>query len=183
MAAALRFALFETALGTCALGWRGTRIAALHLPETEAAATRDGFLRRFPDAVEDAVPAEMQAVVRRIRKLLGGEPVDLSDIDLDLDDVPDFHRRVYAALLAIPPGATTTYGELASRIGEPGAARAVGWALGRNPIPIVVPCHRVVAAGGRTGGFSAPGGAMTKLRLLAIEGAAPMGQPSLFGTL
>ncbi|WP_375461500.1 methylated-DNA--[protein]-cysteine S-methyltransferase [uncultured Enterovirga sp.] len=180
MAAPLRFALFDTALGICALGWRDARIAAVHLPDTDAGETRAGVQRRFPGSVETLPSAEMQGVVDRIRAFLGGAPADLSDVALDLDGVPDFHGRVYAALLEVPRGSTTTYGDLAARIGEPGAARAVGWALGRNPVPIIVPCHRVLAAGGRTGGFTAPGGAMTKLRLLAIEGAAPMGQPSLF---
>lgn len=174
------FALFETALGTCAIGWRGGRIAALHLPEGSAAAARSGLRRRFPAAVEEPPPALVAATVEAVRALLAGEAVDLSGTALDLDDVPAFERRVYAAALEIPSGATLTYGEVASRIGDPGAARAVGRALGRNPVPIIVPCHRVVAAGGRTGGFTAPGGADTKLRLLAIERAAPLGRPDLF---
>jgi methylated-DNA-[protein]-cysteine S-methyltransferase len=85
--------------------------------------------------------------------------------------VPAFHRAVYAVARAIPPGETLTYGEVARRLGDPGSARAVGQALGRNPFAIIVPCHRVVAAGGATGGFSAHGGAATKRRILAIEGA------------
>ena len=104
--------------------------------------------------------------------LLDGEPVDLSDLMLDLESLPPFQRRVCEAARAIPVGATLTYGEIATRIGEPGAARAVGQALGANPFPIIVPCHRVLAAGGKPGGFSAPGGVTTKLRLLATEGAS-----------
>jgi O-6-methylguanine DNA methyltransferase len=99
--------------------------------------------------------------------LLGGEPVDLSDLTLDLESLPPFQRRVCEAARAIPVGSTLTYGEIAARIGEPGAARAVGQALGANPFPIIVPCHRVLAAGGKPGGFSAPGGVTTKLRSLA----------------
>jgi len=96
---------------------------------------------------------------------------DLRDLVLDLDDITEFHRRVFATARAIAPGNTITYGELARRLGTPGAARAVGQALGANPFPIVVPCHRIVAADGSLGGFSAPGGARTKRRMLQIEGA------------
>ena len=110
--------------------------------------------------------------------LLAGEPRDLADIPLDMSEVPPFHQRVYAVARAIPPGATFTYGEIAARIGEPGAARAVGQALGRNPFPPIVPCHRVLAAGGRTGGFSARGGVATKMRMLTIEGARLAGAPT-----
>jgi methylated-DNA-[protein]-cysteine S-methyltransferase len=95
----------------------------------------------------------------------------LSFITLDMEGVPEFHRRVYGVARTIPPGATLSYGEIAARLGDPGSARAVGQALGRNPFVIVVPCHRVLAAGGKTGGFSANGGTATKLTLLAIEGA------------
>jgi methylated-DNA-[protein]-cysteine S-methyltransferase len=104
--------------------------------------------------------------------LLSGEKRDLSAIALDTTEVPEFHRRVYAVARAVPPGSTITYGEIATRLGDPTAARAVGQALGRNPFALIVPCHRVLAAGGNAGGFSASGGATTKLRLLAIEGAS-----------
>lgn len=104
--------------------------------------------------------------------LLSGEPIDLADVVLDMDGVPEFHQRVYGVTRRIPPGETRTYGEIATALGEPGAARAVGQALGRNPFPIVVPCHRVLAAGGKAGGFSAPGGTRTKMKILDIEGAS-----------
>jgi methylated-DNA-[protein]-cysteine S-methyltransferase len=110
---------------------------------------------------------------------LRGEPSDLSSVLLDMDPVPPFHRRVYEATRSIPCGATMTYGALAAQAGVAGAARAVGQALARNPFAIIVPCHRVLAAGGRVGGFSANGGATTKLRLLAIEGQAK-GAPEIF---
>ena len=103
--------------------------------------------------------------------MLGGEARDLSAIALDMERVPPFHRRVYAVARTIPPGATLSYGEIAARLGDRGAARDVGEAMGQNPFPVIVPCHRVVAAGGRVGGFSATGGVTTKLRLLEIEGA------------
>ena len=100
-----------------------------------------------------------------------GDAVDLTFVSLDMDGLPEFHQRVYDVARTIPPGVTLTYGEVAKRLGDPGSARAVGQALGRNPIPVIVPCHRVLAAGGKTGGFSAPGGSATKLNLLALEGA------------
>jgi methylated-DNA-[protein]-cysteine S-methyltransferase len=116
-------------------------------------------------------------------RLLEGEPVDLASVDLALDEAAPFERRVYAEAVAIPFGETRTYGELASAIGEPGAARAVGRALGRNPIPIIIPCHRIVAADGRSGGFSAPGGVSSKMRLLQIERARRGREPTLFDDL
>jgi methylated-DNA-[protein]-cysteine S-methyltransferase len=107
------------------------------------------------------------------------QPADLSNIQLDMEGVPPFHRRVYEVARAIAPGNTRTYGEIATRLGDPGAARAVGQALGHNPFAPVVPCHRVLAAGGRSGGFSANGGVATKLRMLQIERASFNG-PGLF---
>jgi len=116
-------------------------------------------------------PTEVQCAIDAILSLLDGEATDLSFITLDMDGVPDFHRRVYGVARTIQPGSTMTYGDIAARLGDPGAARAVGQALGRNPFVLVVPCHRVLAARGKTGGFSATGGTSTKLTLLAIEGA------------
>jgi methylated-DNA-[protein]-cysteine S-methyltransferase len=112
--------------------------------------------------------------------LLRGEASDLSSVALDMERVPPFHRRVYDIARTIPPGATLSYGEIAARLGDPSVARAVGQALGQNPFAIVVPCHRVLAAGRRSGGFSAPGGVRTKLLLLEIEGARASGIPTLF---
>jgi methylated-DNA-[protein]-cysteine S-methyltransferase len=120
------------------------------------------------------------AAIVRIQALLAGTRDDLADLPLELEGVPEFHRRVYAVARAIPPGEVLTYGEVARRLGEPGAARAVGQALGKNPFAPVVPCHRVLAAGGRSGGFSAEGGADTKLRMLEIERARFGPQPGLF---
>jgi methylated-DNA-[protein]-cysteine S-methyltransferase len=140
------------------------------LPDTHPEQTRARLLRLFPDASGVTPPPHVQQAIDAIVALLRGETIDLSFVTLDMDGVPEFHRRVYEVARTIPPGTTLSYGEIASRLGEPHAARAVGQALGRNPFPIVVPCHRVLAARGRTGGFSAPGGTATKLRLLAIEG-------------
>jgi methylated-DNA-[protein]-cysteine S-methyltransferase len=161
--------LFETAIGVCGIAWSEHGIAAVQLPERTEAATRARLARRSGAAREVEPPPDVQRAVDAIVSLLGGDSTDLSFIELDLNGVPEFHRRVYDVARTIPAGATLSYGEIAARLGDPGAARAVGQALGRNPIPIIVPCHRVLAAGGRTGGFSARGGTATKLNLLAIE--------------
>jgi methylated-DNA-[protein]-cysteine S-methyltransferase len=141
------------------------------LPEQTDLETRARVARRFPKASELAPPPLVAHAIEGIVALLEGESRDLTDIPLDFEEIPEFHRRVYDVARTIKPGTTLSYGEVASRVGEPDAARAVGQALGRNPIPIIVPCHRVLAADGGTGGFSAPGGTATKLQLLAIEGA------------
>lgn len=180
--ARLGFALFETAIGPCGIAWdgRGT-IRAVQLPSTSAPATGTRLRRRCPEAVEAVPPPAVQDAIDRITALLRGEPRDLSGIPLDMADLPPFHRRVYEVARTIPPGATLTYGAVAARLGEPPmAARDVGEALGANPFPLLVPCHRVTAADGRLGGFSAPGGAATKRRLLRIEGAPAVGTLDLF---
>ncbi len=164
------FTLFDTAIGRCALAWGARGIACVQLPEANEQTTRARVLQRFPRAREAAPPSEVGRARDNIVAYLCGEPGDLSSVLLDMDGVPPFHRRVYEAARGIPRGATMTYGDLAARAGAAGSARAVGQALARNPFAIIVPCHRVVAAGGRTGGFSANGGTTTKLRLLAIEG-------------
>lgn len=164
-------ALFETAIGPCGIAWGPGGIVAVSLPEADAAATRARLLRRLPEAPEAAPPAAVAAVIADVVALLAGADRRFSAECLDTSAVSDFDRGVHAVALAIPPGETRTYGAVAAAIGAPGAARAVGRALGDNPFPIVVPCHRVLAAGGRTGGFSAPGGVDTKFRILAIEQA------------
>jgi methylated-DNA-[protein]-cysteine S-methyltransferase len=162
--------LFDTPLGRCGIAWGARGIVGVQLPEA-AGAERAHLLRRFPDAPETVPPPEVQDVVKRIVALLSGESPDLAPVTIDLRDVPPFDRSVYEITRNIGRGATRSYGEIATELGDPGAARAVGQALGRNPFPIIVPCHRVLAAAGRPGGFSAHGGVATKLRLLAIEGA------------
>lgn len=174
------YALFDTAIGPCGIAWGDAGICGVQLPEPSMAAGRARLAHRFPGALEQEPPAPVRAVVDAIRRLVGGESVDLSQAPLDLAGVPDFHRRVYEVALTIRPGETLTYGEIARRIGEPHAAQAVGQALGRNPCPIIVPCHRVLAAGGRTGGFSANGGVETKMKLLSIERARTAAEPTLF---
>ena len=168
---AIAFALFDTAIGCCAVAWSPRGIAAVRLPEGGPAASRERLTRRFPGAREAPPPPTAQRVIDGIVALLDGEPRALDDVTLDMEDVPEFNRRVYEVARTIPWGATLSYGEIARRLGDPGAARDVGQALGRNPFAIVVPCHRVVAADGGCGGFSARGGVATKQRLLSIEGA------------
>jgi len=165
------FALFDTAIGRCGIAWNAQGIAAVQLPEADDATTRLRVAHAARGAQEAQPPAELHIAIRRIQALLEGVRDDLVDLPLDLSGTPDFQRRVYAATRAIPPGRTTSYGDIAHQLGAPGAVRAVGQALGRNPFPIIVPCHRVLAAQGRAGGFSGHGGTATKLRMLEIEGA------------
>lgn len=176
------FSVFDTAIGRCAIAWSEHGIARVQLPETSDALTCARLLRHLPDAAQGEPPTHIRRAIRRIRSLLAGAHDDLADLELDLRDVSPFHRRVYECVRAIGPGRTTTYGEVAARIGEPGAARAVGQALGENPFAPIVPCHRVLAAGGRSGGFSAAGGVSTKLRMLEIENARIGAAPGLFDT-
>lgn len=180
------FHCFDTALGTCAIAWRvgGLRdglIVGSQLPEMDAAATRCRMQARFPPATEapdvtlDALPPAVQAAVRGVQRLLAGEALDTAEllaVPLDDSGLPAFHARVLALTRRIPVGQTLTYGEIATQLGEPGAARAVGQAEGSNPFAPIVPCHRVMGAGGIGTGFSAHGGVATKLKLLAIEARA-----------
>ena len=165
------FTLFDTPIGRCGVVWGARGVLCMQLPEGRETETRARIARRFPDAVESVPSADVQRAIDAIVALVRGQPSDLSGIALDMDGVPPFYQRVYEVARTIPPGATLTYGEIAARLGDRGAARAVGQALGRNPFALVVPCHRVLAAGGKVGGFSASGGITTKLRLLTIEGA------------
>jgi methylated-DNA-[protein]-cysteine S-methyltransferase len=174
------FALFDTPIGHCGLVWGERGLIGASLPESSAGATRARIRRRYAQAREAAPPADVQLVIARIVRLLNGEADDLMDIVLDMSAVPGFNRRVYDIARHIGPGTTRTYGEIAVQLGEPHAAREVGQALGANPFPIIVPCHRVLAAGGKAGGFSASGGTRTKLRLLEIERAPLGGSPGLF---
>jgi methylated-DNA-[protein]-cysteine S-methyltransferase len=179
--AAQGFALFDTEIGRCGIAWGERGVTGVQLPERSAAATQARLAKRFPEAREAAPKGEVRRAVDAIVALLRGEAADLTTVPLDLSGLPLFERRVYEAARAIAPGATLSYGEIARGLGDPAAARAVGRALARNPFAIVVPCHRVVAAGGRTGGFSAAGGIATKHRLLEIE-AKRASQAALFGS-
>ena len=177
------FVLFETAIGRCALMWRGGLVVGAALPERDEAALRGRIAARFPGAQEAEPPAFVAEAAALIVRLLEGEKVDLAAVPVGLDGASDLERKVYAAARRIPCGEVRTYGEIAREIGAPAASQAVGAALGRNPVPIVVPCHRVLAAGGRGGGFSAPGGVSTKFRMLEIERARRAGEAGLFEDL
>lgn len=174
------YALFDTPIGRCGIVWSELGVARLQLPEGRELATRARLLQRFPEAIAAPPPAPIALAIAQIGALLGGEPADLTGIELDMRSVPPFHQRVYDAARAIPAGQTLSYGQLAVQLDAPGSARAVGQALGRNPFAIIVPCHRVLAANGRVGGFSANGGITTKLRLLAFETPAAAA-PGPFG--
>lgn len=174
------FCLFDTPIGVCGIEWGPRGINGMQLPMGDGDKTRARIRQRREDSVETAPTEEVKAAIGRIVELLAGKPDDLTDIPLDLDGVPAFNRGVYDIARTIPPGKTLTYGDIAKRLGGVELSRDVGQALGRNPCPIVVPCHRVLAAGNKPGGFSARGGVETKLKMLAIEGAAVNHTPSLF---
>jgi len=176
------FTLFDTAIGSCGIMWSERGVVAVQLPESDERRTRARMQRRFPEAQEMPPRPDVQHAIDGIAALLRGEKRDLRDVVIDDSEIPPFNKRVYAIARTIPPGKTMTYGEIAERLGDPLLARDVGQAMGENPTAIVMPCHRVVAAGGKTGGFSANGGVMTKLQLLNIEGAQP-GGPTLFDSL
>ena len=174
------FALFDTRIGLCGIEWGPRGINGVQLPMGSEEKTRTRIRQRHGDISEEAPSAEVKQAIGRIVKLLEGQADDLADIPLDLDGVPEFNRGVYEIARTIPPGKTMTYGDIAKRLGGVELSRDVGQALGRNPCPIVVPCHRVLAAGNKPGGFSANGGVVTKLKMLEIEGALVNHPPSLF---
>jgi methylated-DNA-[protein]-cysteine S-methyltransferase len=174
------YTIFDTAVGPCGIAWADRGIVGVQLPEGDQAAVRRRLQRRFSGARESMPPPVVQGAIDRVQSLLRGERTDLSDVTLDMRGIGVFQQRVYEIARTIAPGATVTYGELAVRLGDPTLAREVGQALARNPFPIIVPCHRVLAAGGRLGGFSATGGVATKRRLLEIEGAVPPAPLTLF---
>ena len=176
----IAFTLFDTVLGRCGVAWGEAGIVGVRLPDSSDAKARAGFKARFPGAEEREPTPEIFSAIQRVRGLLTGVKDDLADIVLDMGALSDFQRAVYAIGRAIPPGQTLTYGEVARRLGDPMAARAVGEAMGRNPFPIIMPCHRVQGVDGKLGGFSAPGGGVTKLRLLEIEGATSVDSLPLF---
>jgi methylated-DNA-[protein]-cysteine S-methyltransferase len=177
----LGYSMFETPLGVCGIAWgeprdagARTAVAFFQLPEESTAMTEARIARKCGARTPSAPLPEIAELIERVRKHLGGEMQDFSDVTIDWDSVDAFSRQVYEAARKIPAGRTTTYGEIAKELGQPGSARAVGQAMGSNPVPLLVPCHRVVAAGGKPGGFSAHGGRKTKARMLAIEGAMPV---------
>jgi len=175
-----QFTIFDTALGHCGIVWTARGIAGVNLPEGSDEKTRARLRKRFPDAQEEAPPPTVQQIIRDVIALVAGEKIDFSYVELDHAPLPAFSQRVYAIVRNIPIGHTLTYGDVAKQLGDVSLSREVGQAMGRNPTPIIMPCHRVVAASGKTGGFSAPGGVDTKMTLLSIERRHGDHPPTLF---
>ena len=174
--------LFDTALGRCGLAWCEAGLIAVSFPEADDETTKSRLRRRAPRAeISAAIPESIGKIVADIRALFDGNAVDLAYVGLDLAGVSEFDRSVYALSVDIKPGETKTYGELARALGDVTLSRRVGQSLGRNPFPIVVPCHRIVGAGGAMTGFSAPGGTEIKRKLLKIEGALAPDLFDMFG--
>ncbi|MEM9798033.1 MAG: methylated-DNA--[protein]-cysteine S-methyltransferase [Pseudomonadota bacterium] len=174
--------LFPTPIGACGLAWRGDVIIATRLPDR----TPERTLRHLSSrtgGTDGEPPQAIRAAIRAMTALLEGETPDLSEIPCDMGAVDALDAAVYGATRAVPPGQTSTYGAIAAGLGDVRLARQVGQALGRNPLPILVPCHRILGADGRLVGFSASGGIETKLRMLEIEGAQVGVGPGLFGEL
>ena len=180
--ATCQYRLFDTAFGACGLAWSDSGLTQVRLPDHSEALTRANLLARQPQAEHcpDGGPPFVAAAIEQMQAHLQGSPHDLRELPLDWSGVRGFELRVYVATRALDPGQTCTYGEMANAIGDPAAMRAVGQALGHNPWPLVVPCHRVLAAGGRLGGFSAPGGTDTKRRLLVLEAGMVRREGQLF---
>jgi methylated-DNA-[protein]-cysteine S-methyltransferase len=164
---------FETAHGFAAIAWSGKGIAALRLPSSTAADAERAIRRRLPEVTPGEPPTEIAAAIDSIRRYVTGEPTDFARLPLDVGEQDPLFDRIYAEVRALRWGQSTTYGAVAKAIGAgPEAARDVGQAMASNPIPLIIPCHRVLAAGGRIGGFSAPGGSLAKARMLELEGVA-----------
>jgi methylated-DNA-[protein]-cysteine S-methyltransferase len=175
------YCLFDTAIGPCGVAWSERGLTRLQLPESDRSATEKRLRARAAEASQ-AAPAAIDQLIVDIQAYMTGRSVDFASVAIDLANVEPFESKVYAAARAIPWGKTVSYGELARQTGSPAAARAVGQALGRNPVPVVIPCHRILAKNHRIGGFSAPGGTFTKERLLALEGVhVEAGTPLLPG--
>jgi methylated-DNA-[protein]-cysteine S-methyltransferase len=167
------YLIFETAAGFCGIAWSGAGITRFQLPTKSAEAAQRALLRRVPGATPGEPPPEVTAVVAGAKRYFDGERTHFSDVTLDLDGQGAFYKQIYAAARQVEWGRTTTYGALAKQLGTgPETARDVGDAMAKNPVPLIIPCHRVLAAGGKIGGFSAPGGEAAKRRMLALEGAS-----------
>ncbi|MBO0763909.1 MAG: methylated-DNA--[protein]-cysteine S-methyltransferase [Hyphomicrobiaceae bacterium] len=176
--------IFETTSGFCGIAWSDAGITRFQLP-AKSAEVAERMMRRRASGAESGVPNPMVGeAVAAARRYFGGNETDFAQLDLDLDGQDEFFKRVYAAVRRIKWGRTTTYGTLASELGGgQETAQEVGQAMANNPIPLIIPCHRVLAAGGKIGGFSAPGGAATKIRMLNLEGVqvrSPIGEQASF---
>lgn len=166
------YVIFDTALGFAGLAWNEAGVTRFQLPAASAETTTRNLLRRAPDAEAAMPPPAIAQTVDAAKRYFAGETIDFSDVTLDLEGQDDLFRAIYAAARRVRYGETTTYGGLAKAIGRTDweAARDVGQAMAKNPVALIIPCHRVLAAGGKIGGFSAPGGAETKAKMLALEG-------------
>jgi methylated-DNA-[protein]-cysteine S-methyltransferase len=165
------YLIFETAGGFCGIAWNNLGITCFQLPTRSAEATKRILLRRVPGAEPGAPAPQVAAAVAAVTRYFDGEETDFSGFKLDLGEQDPFFQRIYAAARRVGWGHTTTYGALAKELGAgPEAARDVGQAMAKNPVALIIPCHRVLAAGGKVGGFSAPGGSRAKTRMLALEG-------------
>ena len=166
------YTVFDTMLGSAGIAWNDAGIMRFQLPSASVEATRRNLLRRAPSAEVALPPPPIAQAIAAAQRYFAGEKVDFSEIVLDLTGQDDLYRAIYAAARRIAYGETTTYAGLAKAIGRKDweAARDVGQAMAKNPVALIIPCHRVLAAGGKLGGFSAPGGAETKAKMLALEG-------------
>jgi methylated-DNA-[protein]-cysteine S-methyltransferase len=165
------YTIFDTGIGRCGIAWGHLGILGVQLPEAREIETRKRLFQLYPDAREMRAPPDIETAIEGIAALLRGEPSDLSNVLLDMSGIHAFNQRVYALTRTIPRGETRTYGEVAASLRASGAAHSVAQALARNPFMIIVPCHRVLEAGGYADKISPNGGAISKRRLLSIEGA------------
>jgi methylated-DNA-[protein]-cysteine S-methyltransferase len=165
--------IFSSSFGLCGLAWSEKGVTAFQLPEGEKRALEARMRKGARQERRGEPPQMAECAVKKLQRFFDGEKIDFSDLSLDLDACRPFDKAVYHAALSVRWGETATYGDLARKIGSPNAARAVGYALSKNPIAIIVPCHRIVAAGAKIGGFSAHGGVALKERLLRLEGGDP----------
>lgn len=165
------YALFDTVAGFCGLAWTADGVVRFQLPGQSRGETERLLKRRLPDMQRGEPTPEIAATIKGVKRYFAGETVEFTDVPVDLTGQNDFFKSIYAALRQVGWGQTTTYGALAKQLGAgPEAARDVGVAMGRNPVALIIPCHRCLAAGGKLGGFSAPGGSDTKLKMLELEG-------------
>ncbi|MEZ0303060.1 MAG: methylated-DNA--[protein]-cysteine S-methyltransferase [Hyphomicrobiaceae bacterium] len=165
----MHYAVFDSAIGTCGVAWSDAGVTRFQLPEASPEAT-EKRLQGGPDGPSrQAPPPAVAHAIADLQRYFAGKKVDFTVVEVDLEGVPPFYVRVYEIARQIGWGETATYGELAARVGSPGAARGVGQALSRNPVAVIIPCHRILASGNKVGGFSAFGGSVSKERLLALE--------------
>lgn len=177
------YSIFDTGIGRCGIAWSPAGIIGVQLPEVREIDTRRRLYQLYPDARELRPPPNIDAAIESITALLRGAASDFADVTLDMAGIPAFNQRVYTYVRTIPRGETRTYAEVASGIRASGAIRSVAQALGCNPFMIIVPCHRVLEAGNYADRISAFGGAISKRRLLSMEGARQMPGKTLFDVL